>query len=175
MVGRMLADLGFEDIKQSDALQCVRVAARYNPLTNIRRAFRATHFRTRRTAPAGRGSNVAYHLSPCRSVRAPANYSQPLPTTPTPQSIVNPTPHPSQPTLSVQRSRLFAALNKTYTDQEFDELCFEFGVELDEITNEREEAEKMGATKEQLKVRSRLVARLLAVNTILARVLRLRS
>ncbi|GMH97782.1 hypothetical protein TrST_g12655 [Triparma strigata] len=58
------------------------------------------------------------------------------------------------PTLSVQRSRLFTALNKTYTDQEFDELCFEFGVELDEITNEREEAEKMGATEAQLKTLS---------------------
>ena len=54
----------------------------------------------------------------------------------------------------MQRDRLFASLGKSYTDEEFDELCFECGVELDEITNEREEAEKMGATAEQLKALS---------------------
>lgn len=46
------------------------------------------------------------------------------------------------PTLSVDRNALFRNLNHTYTDVEFDELCFEFGVELDEITSEREEAVK---------------------------------
>lgn len=35
-------------------------------------------------------------------------------------------------------------MQKTYTDAEFDELCFEFGIELDDITSEREEAEKQG-------------------------------
>ena len=28
---------------------------------------------------------------------------------------------------------LFHALGKTFTDKEFDELCFEFGIELDEV------------------------------------------
>ena len=46
------------------------------------------------------------------------------------------------PTLSVEKEILFAHVGRTYTDEEFDELCFEFGVELDEITSDREEAEK---------------------------------
>jgi phenylalanyl-tRNA synthetase beta chain len=46
------------------------------------------------------------------------------------------------PTLSVERDVLFAHMGQTFTDEEFDELCFEFGIELDEITSEREEAAK---------------------------------
>uniref|UniRef100_A0A3P9P1Q0 Phenylalanine--tRNA ligase beta subunit n=1 Tax=Poecilia reticulata TaxID=8081 RepID=A0A3P9P1Q0_POERE len=42
------------------------------------------------------------------------------------------------PTVGVKRDFLFKALGRTYTDEEFDELCFEFGLELDEITTERE-------------------------------------
>ncbi|XP_077146994.1 phenylalanine--tRNA ligase beta subunit [Ranitomeya variabilis] len=42
------------------------------------------------------------------------------------------------PTVSVKRDVLYQALGRTYTDEEFDELCFEFGLELDEITTERE-------------------------------------
>ena len=43
-----------------------------------------------------------------------------------------------QPTVNLNRDRLFAALGKTYTEEEFDELCFEFGIELDEVTSEKE-------------------------------------
>uniref|UniRef100_A0A3B3RY62 Phenylalanine--tRNA ligase beta subunit n=1 Tax=Paramormyrops kingsleyae TaxID=1676925 RepID=A0A3B3RY62_9TELE len=42
------------------------------------------------------------------------------------------------PTVSVKRDLLFRALDKEYTDEEFDELCFEFGLELDEITSEKD-------------------------------------
>ncbi|XP_061073319.1 phenylalanine--tRNA ligase beta subunit [Conger conger] len=42
------------------------------------------------------------------------------------------------PTVSVKRDLIFQALGRTYTDEEFDELCFEFGLELDEITSERD-------------------------------------
>ncbi|XP_066522843.1 phenylalanine--tRNA ligase beta subunit [Hoplias malabaricus] len=42
------------------------------------------------------------------------------------------------PTVSVKRDLLFQSLGQTYTDEEFDELCFEFGLELDEITSERD-------------------------------------
>ncbi|KAJ7990597.1 hypothetical protein DPEC_G00302050 [Dallia pectoralis] len=42
------------------------------------------------------------------------------------------------PTVSVKRDLLFHALGQTYTDEEFDELCFEFGLELDEITSEKD-------------------------------------
>ncbi|CAN4113829.1 unnamed protein product [Withania somnifera] len=41
------------------------------------------------------------------------------------------------PTVSVGRDRLFEALGRTYTDEEFDELCFKFGIELDDITTEK--------------------------------------
>jgi phenylalanyl-tRNA synthetase beta chain len=51
------------------------------------------------------------------------------------------------PTLAVERDVLFAHLGRSYTDEAFDELCFEFGVELDEITSEREEATKSDTTK----------------------------
>jgi len=51
------------------------------------------------------------------------------------------------PTLSVDRDNLFVHLGKTYSDHDFDELCFEFGVELDEITSEREEAIKSSSAK----------------------------
>lgn len=46
------------------------------------------------------------------------------------------------PTVSLDRDELFRRLGRTFSDHEFDELCFEFGVELDEITSEREEALK---------------------------------
>ncbi|XP_065176367.1 phenylalanine--tRNA ligase beta subunit-like [Sycon ciliatum] len=42
------------------------------------------------------------------------------------------------PTVDVRRDELFAALNQTFTDEQFDELCFEFGLELDEVTSEKE-------------------------------------
>ncbi|KAK8199172.1 phenylalanyl-tRNA synthetase beta chain [Phyllosticta capitalensis] len=38
------------------------------------------------------------------------------------------------PTISVDKAELFRALGKEYTTEEFDELCFEFGIELDEDT-----------------------------------------
>jgi len=51
------------------------------------------------------------------------------------------------PTIAVDKNQFFAHLGRTYTDEEFDELCFEFGVELDEITSEREEAQKSSIVK----------------------------
>ncbi|KAF2150983.1 phenylalanine--tRNA ligase subunit beta [Myriangium duriaei CBS 260.36] len=38
------------------------------------------------------------------------------------------------PTISVDKARLFEALGQEFTTEEFDELCFEFGIELDEDT-----------------------------------------
>ncbi|ODV82211.1 phenylalanyl-tRNA synthetase [Suhomyces tanzawaensis NRRL Y-17324] len=40
------------------------------------------------------------------------------------------------PTISVDKEDLFKLLGQTYTTEEFDELCFEFGIELDEDTTE---------------------------------------
>jgi hypothetical protein len=36
------------------------------------------------------------------------------------------------PTISVDKAALFKELGREYTTEEFDELCFEFGIELDE-------------------------------------------
>ena len=56
------------------------------------------------------------------------------------------------PTLSIEREALFNHLSRTYTDEEFEDLCFEFGVELDEITSERIEAEKNAAITKITKI-----------------------
>ncbi|KAL0910781.1 hypothetical protein M5K25_018866 [Dendrobium thyrsiflorum] len=42
------------------------------------------------------------------------------------------------PTVSVGRDHLFQALGRSYTQEEFEELCFEFGIELDDVTTEKE-------------------------------------
>nr|CAD1837671.1 unnamed protein product [Ananas comosus var. bracteatus] len=41
------------------------------------------------------------------------------------------------PTVSVGRDRLFQAIGQTYTQEEFEALCFEFGIELDDVTTEK--------------------------------------
>mmetsp|Transcript_106401 Transcript_106401/g.297954 ORF Transcript_106401/g.297954 Transcript_106401/m.297954 type:complete len:643 (+) Transcript_106401:145-2073(+) len=51
------------------------------------------------------------------------------------------------PTVAVEKDAFFTHLGRTYTDEAFDELCFEFGIELDEITSEREEAQKSETVK----------------------------
>jgi phenylalanyl-tRNA synthetase beta chain len=51
------------------------------------------------------------------------------------------------PTVAVDKDQFYTHLGRTYTDEAFDELCFEFGVELDEITSEREEAQKSSTVK----------------------------
>ncbi|QLG72875.1 hypothetical protein HG535_0D05840 [Zygotorulaspora mrakii] len=40
------------------------------------------------------------------------------------------------PTISVNKQQLFDQIGKNYTTDEFDELCFQFGIELDEDTTE---------------------------------------
>ncbi|XP_059141902.1 phenylalanine--tRNA ligase beta subunit-like [Physella acuta] len=46
------------------------------------------------------------------------------------------------PTLSVKRDELFQAIGQSYTDEEFDEVCFQYGLELDEVTSEKEQIER---------------------------------
>lgn len=50
------------------------------------------------------------------------------------------------PTISIKRDLLFEALGKTYTEEEFDQLCFDYGLELDEVTTEKEILTNMGTT-----------------------------
>ncbi|XP_076897370.1 phenylalanine--tRNA ligase beta subunit, cytoplasmic-like [Bidens hawaiensis] len=53
------------------------------------------------------------------------------------------------PTVSVGRDLLFQALGRTYTQDEFDELCFEFGIELDDVTTEKAIIRKEKHLKEE--------------------------
>lgn len=46
------------------------------------------------------------------------------------------------PTVGVFQDALCKALGENVTEESFDELCFEFGLELDEVTSEREMAKK---------------------------------
>ena len=60
------------------------------------------------------------------------------------------------PTLAVEKLVLFDQLGfnpTTYTDKHFDELCFEYGIELDEVTSERDDAAKgsLKISKSELK------------------------
>ncbi|KAF2183100.1 phenylalanyl-tRNA synthetase beta chain [Zopfia rhizophila CBS 207.26] len=55
------------------------------------------------------------------------------------------------PTISVDKAELFKALGKEYTTEEFDELCFEFGIELDEDTSQSKKPEDL-AQPPQLKI-----------------------
>ncbi|GAB1602273.1 phenylalanine--tRNA ligase beta subunit-like [Argonauta hians] len=41
------------------------------------------------------------------------------------------------PTITINRNILFDSLGKFYTDEEFADLCFDFGLELDEVTSEK--------------------------------------
>lgn len=41
------------------------------------------------------------------------------------------------PTVIVKRNNFFKAIGKTFTDEEFNDLCFQFGIELDEVTSEQ--------------------------------------
>ncbi|ESO08762.1 hypothetical protein HELRODRAFT_109800 [Helobdella robusta] len=52
------------------------------------------------------------------------------------------------PTVSLNRDYLFAILGRVYTEEEFNDLCFDFGLELDEVTSEKEIISKeQGADK----------------------------
>jgi phenylalanyl-tRNA synthetase beta chain len=54
------------------------------------------------------------------------------------------------PTVGVPRDDLFARLGKVYTQEEFELLCFEFGIELDDVTSEREMvAKEQGEAKSE--------------------------
>lgn len=41
------------------------------------------------------------------------------------------------PTVSVSRDRLFELLGRSFTEEQFDDLCFEFGLELDDVVSEK--------------------------------------
>lgn len=42
------------------------------------------------------------------------------------------------PTVGLKRDVLFSILGRSYSEDEFNDLCFDFGLELDEVTSERE-------------------------------------
>jgi len=46
------------------------------------------------------------------------------------------------PTVGVSRDKLFEKLGRVYTDEQFEDLCFEYGIELDDVTTEKEQIRK---------------------------------
>jgi phenylalanyl-tRNA synthetase beta chain len=46
------------------------------------------------------------------------------------------------PTVGIPRDPLFEALGRTFEEEEFEELCFEFGIELDEVVTEEAKGTK---------------------------------
>jgi len=60
------------------------------------------------------------------------------------------------PTVSVDRDALFARLGRTYTQDDFEKLCFDFGIELDDVAEEAVEAKDgeaaTGETKTMYKI-----------------------
>ncbi|XP_074603217.1 phenylalanine--tRNA ligase beta subunit-like isoform X2 [Brevipalpus obovatus] len=42
------------------------------------------------------------------------------------------------PTIGIKRDLLMQGLGFSYTEEQFNDLCFEFGLELDEVTSEKE-------------------------------------
>ncbi|ERN15392.1 phenylalanine--tRNA ligase beta subunit, cytoplasmic [Amborella trichopoda] len=53
------------------------------------------------------------------------------------------------PTVSIGRDCLFEELGRTYTQEEFEELCFDFGIELDDVTTEKAIIRKEKHLKEE--------------------------
>jgi hypothetical protein len=51
------------------------------------------------------------------------------------------------PNITLIRSHLFEAIGRQYTDKEFDELCFEFGVEVDDVESQIIEVDRVSQTK----------------------------
>ncbi|KAF5837593.1 Phenylalanyl-tRNA synthetase beta chain, partial [Dunaliella salina] len=47
-------------------------------------------------------------------------------------------PAAAMPTVSVVRDQLFDKLGRSFTGDEFQDLCFEYGIELDDVTTEKE-------------------------------------
>ncbi|KAI9488888.1 beta subunit of phenylalanyl-tRNA synthetase [Zychaea mexicana] len=56
------------------------------------------------------------------------------------------------PIVTVDKQRLFEALEREYTSEEFNELCFRFGIELEEDTSENDPSEKGEGERAQLKI-----------------------
>jgi phenylalanyl-tRNA synthetase beta chain len=48
------------------------------------------------------------------------------------------------PTIALARDDIFERLGRVYTDHEFDELCFSFGIELDDVMTEEAARELRG-------------------------------
>jgi len=50
------------------------------------------------------------------------------------------------PTIGLDRDLLFEALGRSYTEHEFDQLCFDYGLELDEVEKEKVEGSSVEKT-----------------------------
>ena len=53
------------------------------------------------------------------------------------------------PTVPIESDMLFLSFGRNLTEKEFDELCFEFGIELDEVVTETRMKRKQEGTEEK--------------------------
>lgn len=54
------------------------------------------------------------------------------------------------PTVNIDKNYLFSQLHRPYTSEEFFDLCFEFGIELEEEVSAEELGENDGLTEEEI-------------------------
>ncbi|KAH9412513.1 hypothetical protein DERP_006475 [Dermatophagoides pteronyssinus] len=65
------------------------------------------------------------------------------------------------PTIAVNRNELFKRLGRVYTEDEFNNLCFEFGIELDEVTSEKQfKAKEQGITDQAITDQEEIIYRI---------------
>ncbi|XP_011306638.1 probable phenylalanine--tRNA ligase beta subunit [Fopius arisanus] len=64
------------------------------------------------------------------------------------------------PTVGVKRDSLFKALGKTYSDEEFQTLCFAFGLELDEVTTEKQMISKEQGAEQSVGASEEIIYRI---------------
>ncbi|RKO85185.1 B3/4 domain-containing protein [Blyttiomyces helicus] len=64
------------------------------------------------------------------------------------------------PTVNVDTEILFKELGRSFSDAEFEKLCFDFGIELEEVTSEREMAEKEGGADKGKGLSERMIYRI---------------
>ncbi|XP_015589636.1 phenylalanine--tRNA ligase beta subunit [Cephus cinctus] len=64
------------------------------------------------------------------------------------------------PTIGVKRDLLFKALGKVYTDDEFQSLCFQYGLELDEVTTEKQMIAKEQGSEQSIGASEEIIYRI---------------
>eukprot|EP00983_Pelagomonas_calceolata_P113642 1160006-Pelagomonas_calceolata.AAC.10 len=82
--------------------------------------------------PAKRSQTFFQCLQWHSYLRAPS-FTGPYPHFSHGAACLHTSPAATMPTVSVVRDQLFEKMGRSYTDDEFQDLCFEYGIELDDV------------------------------------------